>query len=102
MQEICCAVKRVGERAVSGLPRVLSYLVTARCQLADLAHIARGSRDLPSLTTAPRPPPLPPSIRPAPLGRAQGRGGGRARLRGGVAPAAPAPTPPWRAPAGTS
>src|SRR3989304_5398097 len=53
MQEMRCAVKRVGERAVSGLPRVLGYLVTARCQLANLAHIARGSRDLPSLAGEP-------------------------------------------------
>src|SRR4030067_3541080 len=53
MQEMRRAVKRVGEHAVSGLPRVLGYLVTARCQLADLAHIARGSRDLPSLAGEP-------------------------------------------------
>src|SRR3972149_5765302 len=53
MQEMRRAVKRVGGRAVSGPPRVLAYLLPARCQLADLAHIARGSRDLPSLAGEP-------------------------------------------------
>ena len=49
MQQMRRAVQHLGKRAVSGLAGVLGDLVAALGKMTDLAHVARGSGDLPAL-----------------------------------------------------